>query len=153
MINMSHCRFENTYNALLECIDHLSDREEMSEQERIYADKIAELFDEYKDELDTYEVNEWKEVYLGNEDITLKLTREIAHCCSHQGDCEADCQAWVKESVIADQLKGIDDDTLKAVLLEYFWDDTEHITNGTREDNLVRLLWIAAGEWIDKLEY
>lgn len=54
MINMSYCRFENTYNSLLECIDHLSDKEEMSEQERIYADKIAELFDEYKDELDTY---------------------------------------------------------------------------------------------------
>ena len=101
---------------------------------------------------ETYQ-GEWKPLYLGgNEEICLNLTREIAHCCYHQGECDDDCAAWVREECIADQLKDIDDDVLKKVLMEYFCDSSDDVLNGNRESNLMRLLWLAAGEFVEQYE-
>lgn len=47
MINMGHCRFENTYLALCECYDAMMDYLEVSETEREYAEKLKEKCQEF----------------------------------------------------------------------------------------------------------
>lgn len=42
MANMSYCRFENTYRALLDCTPHLHD-ENLSKSEARYRDALIEL--------------------------------------------------------------------------------------------------------------
>lgn len=44
MINMPHCRFENTYKAFIECLEHWND--ELSESEERYAEKLLEAIKE-----------------------------------------------------------------------------------------------------------
>lgn len=39
---MSYCRFENTFNDIADCYDHLDD-EELSESEEIYREKLIKL--------------------------------------------------------------------------------------------------------------
>lgn len=53
MSNMSYCRFENTYNDLLECLDALDNEggiegveEEANQYEKPYVRKLIELCDE-----------------------------------------------------------------------------------------------------------
>ena len=50
MINMGHCRFENTYLALCECYDAMMDYSEVSETEREYAKKLKEKCQEFIDD-------------------------------------------------------------------------------------------------------
>ena len=47
MINMGHCRFENTYLALGECYDAMVDYTEVSETEKEYAIKLKEKCQEF----------------------------------------------------------------------------------------------------------
>lgn len=41
MPNMSYCRFENTYKDLIDCIDHLEDKD-LSESERFHKNALIE---------------------------------------------------------------------------------------------------------------
>lgn len=47
MINMEHCRFENTYIALCECYDAMMDYSKVSETERKYAEMLKEKCKEF----------------------------------------------------------------------------------------------------------
>ena len=54
MINMQHCRMENTYLAMMECINALQRQEQISESELEYARKLKEDFDEFVYALENY---------------------------------------------------------------------------------------------------
>lgn len=54
MINMGYCRFENTYRALLECIDALIDEDSISESENKYRLSLYEACKEYIAACDDY---------------------------------------------------------------------------------------------------
>lgn len=41
MSNMGYCRFENTYNDLVDCFEHIHD--ELDDSENHYRDKLMEL--------------------------------------------------------------------------------------------------------------
>jgi len=59
MINMSYCRFENTYKALRECTNTLTNGvaslEELSQKEREYAERLiwlcSEIAKEFEDDV------------------------------------------------------------------------------------------------------
>lgn len=53
MINMGHCRFENTYLALCECVDALIDEDwnDLSESEQKYAKQLEEKCQELIQEM------------------------------------------------------------------------------------------------------
>ena len=46
MANLSYCRFENTYRALLDCLDHWSDGD-LSESEKKYRRLMQSAFEQY----------------------------------------------------------------------------------------------------------
>ena len=58
MANMSYCRFENTFNDLIDCIDNISQEAENERDERKRKDMIyflfenIDLFEELKEKLD-----------------------------------------------------------------------------------------------------
>lgn len=54
MINMGHCRFENTFLALDECIDSLVDRRSISESENKYRMRLLDKCKEYIEECECY---------------------------------------------------------------------------------------------------
>ena len=49
MSNMAYCRFENTYSNLKDCVDSLEVKnlEELSDQEKKFAEAMRELCEEY----------------------------------------------------------------------------------------------------------
>ena len=47
MVNMGNVKFENTYLALRECIEHIEDCKATGESEREYADSLREACVEY----------------------------------------------------------------------------------------------------------
>lgn len=61
MINMSYCRFENTFEAICECLNALEEQEPTSEREQAYARRIAETFEAYQNALEHYEPEEDEE--------------------------------------------------------------------------------------------
>ena len=52
MMNMSYCRFENTYKALQECIKHINECEETSPQEINYANKLYKACEQFLSDVD-----------------------------------------------------------------------------------------------------
>ena len=48
--NMSYCRFENTYKALLKCQEALDDNKELSELENKYKFQLVNICKEIADE-------------------------------------------------------------------------------------------------------
>lgn len=54
MINMGHVRFENTYLALVECIDALTDRKSISKSENKYRMRLLDKCREYIEECECY---------------------------------------------------------------------------------------------------
>ena len=64
MANMSYCRFENTFNDLIDCIDNISqeaenERDERKRKEMIYfLFENIDLFEDLKQELDNVS-QEW----------------------------------------------------------------------------------------------
>jgi len=58
MANMSYCRFENTFNDLIDCIDNIEQEAENERDERKRKDMIyllfenIDLFEELKEKLD-----------------------------------------------------------------------------------------------------
>ena len=64
MANMSYCRFENTFNDLIDCIDNIeqeaeNERDERKRKEMIYfLFENIDLFEELKEKLDNVS-QEW----------------------------------------------------------------------------------------------
>ena len=54
-MNMSYCRFENTFRDLEDCVDALVDNDDLSDREANFAHRMRNLCEEY---LDAYE--EWQ---------------------------------------------------------------------------------------------
>ena len=54
MINMGHCRFENTYLALDECIDALINNKSVSESENRYRMRLLDKCKEYIENCECY---------------------------------------------------------------------------------------------------
>lgn len=54
MINMGHVRFENTYLALCECVDALTDEDwnDMSESEQGYAQELKDKCQEFIEKME-----------------------------------------------------------------------------------------------------
>lgn len=53
MSNMSYCRFENTYHDLMDCYDHMDDKD-LSDAEQIYRYKLIGLCTDISDDYDIY---------------------------------------------------------------------------------------------------
>ncbi len=83
----------------------------------------------------------------GSGRIELQMTKAQAASCSHPGQCDGDVSALAKNPKIARQLVKINPELLAAELREYgAWDSSEL---DDHEQNLQRLLWIAAGDISD----
>ena len=83
----------------------------------------------------------------GSGKIELQMTLEQARSASHQGQCDNDARDLSKVPAIARQLAKIDPAILRDELREYgAWDENELADH---DQNLQRLLWLAAGDIVD----
>jgi hypothetical protein len=80
--------------------------------------------------------------------LTIKLTLDEARSASHPGQCGADVRALSLVRHVARQLAKLDKVAVREELRSYgAWDDEELLDN---EQNLQRLLWLAAGDIADQ---
>lgn len=80
----------------------------------------------------------------GSGRIELRIPRTQADAASHPGPCDADVLALSKHPAIARQLAALDPALVATELNEYgTWEPDELADH---EQNLQRLLWIAAGD-------
>ena len=71
-------------------------------------------------------------------------TLEDAQYCAHQGDCMPEVQETMGLDWMAPQLAEVDPDDLRRHLAEYgAWEEDELASH---DDNLERLVWLAAGD-------
>ena len=83
--------------------------------------------------------------YAGSGRIELVFrTLDDAASCAHQGECLWDVQALMAEPYMAAQLEKIDPENLRAELGEYGAWNEDQLAN--HEDNLERLVWLAAND-------
>ena len=83
----------------------------------------------------------------GSGKIELQMTLEQARSASHQGQCDNDVRDLSKVPAIARQLAKIDPAILRDELREDgAWDENELADH---DQNLQRLLWLAAGDIVD----
>ena len=74
--------------------------------------------------------------------IEVRITRECARECSHQGECDEDVEGWVKQ--LRKKMNRLTPELVRACLKPYgAWDEDELADH---EQNLRRLLWLAAGQ-------
>jgi hypothetical protein len=83
----------------------------------------------------------WNSSNYGND---LKLTSQDAKNCSHQGQCDNDVKAAMLKPYVKKQLAKLNPIQLKKELHEYGAWSEEELNN--HEDNLMRWLWISAGD-------
>jgi len=87
--------------------------------------------------------------YLDNMD-TIELTIEEAKSASHQGKCDDDVQALSEVKHVRKQLDDLDEEAVQDALKDTgAWEDEE--LEG-HEQNLQRLLWIAAGDIVEEYD-
>ena len=80
----------------------------------------------------------------------IQITKDQARICSHQGDCDNDVLIMSRVPAIRRQLAKLDPATLREELSEYgAWDDVEL---DDHDQNLQRILWLAAGNIRDELK-
>jgi hypothetical protein len=84
----------------------------------------------------------------GSGRIELQMTLDQARGASHQGQCDSDVRELSKVPAIARQLSKIDPALLREELSEYGAWDGEELAD--HDQNLQRLLWLAAGDIIDE---
>ena len=72
----------------------------------------------------------------------LELPESVVDQCSHSGDCFPDIVECIKIPMIENQLKALDPEKLAKELKEYGAWEPEQLA--IHEDNLQRILWIAA---------
>jgi len=81
----------------------------------------------------------------------ITLTSEVYNACSHSGQCDDDVKRCRQLPEVVAELSKINPEQLRKELKEYgAWDDTE-LQN--HEENLNRILWIAAGNIQDGQYY
>lgn len=86
----------------------------------------------------------------GSGRIELQMTIAQANSAYHQGQCDDDVAVLALEPDIREQLDALGPETVKSELREYgAWDDAEL---SDHEQNLQRLLWLAAGDLHDNSE-
>lgn len=83
----------------------------------------------------------------GSGKIELQMTKAQAASASHQGRCDEDVRELSKVPAIARQLVKIDPQVLQDELREYGAWDAEELAD--HDQNLQRLLWLAAGDITD----
>ena len=81
--------------------------------------------------------------------LNLWLTLEDAESASHQGECENDVVALARKPCVKAQLQDWEPADLAAELKEYGAWDTRELAD--HERNLIRMLWLAAGEICDRV--
>jgi hypothetical protein len=84
-------------------------------------------------------------VYYNSIEVSLPI--ELLEDCHHQGECYEDCERWGEE--VEKELQSISDKDLVNHLLEYGAWEEEELQN--RKENLIKFLWIAAGDYQDGL--
>lgn len=78
----------------------------------------------------------------------ISLTKNDANYCTHSGACDNEVKEISEKRYVKKQLSKIDKEALKKELKEYgAWDEKE-LEN--HEDNIQRILWIAAGNIVDE---
>lgn len=83
--------------------------------------------------------------YIGS----IELPLDVVEMCCHTGNCDADVRYCMELPEIKAELEGIDPENLRRELKEYgAWDGAE-LSN--HNDNLARILWIAAGNIQDEM--
>jgi hypothetical protein len=85
----------------------------------------------------------------GSGRIELQMTLEQARGASHQGECDADVKWLSRQPKIAKQLAKLDPKVVADELREYgAWNAGELADH---EQNLQRLLWLAAGDIVERV--
>jgi len=88
----------------------------------------------------------WNYSNYGND---LRITRYDAQACTHSGPCEDDVLALMEKPYIKKQLSTLHPEKLRKELKEFgAWNDDE-LNN--HQDNLMRWVWISAGEIVERL--
>lgn len=82
--------------------------------------------------------------WCGSGRINLYMTMAEAKGASHQGQCDDDVKWLSEQPKIKRQLNKIAPETLRNELREYGAWDAEQLAD--HEQNLQRLLWLAAGD-------
>ena len=78
----------------------------------------------------------------------IELPEDVARMCSHSGNCDEDCRRCMELPEVKNELARIDPEQLRKELREYgAWNEKE-LSN--HSDNLMRILWIAAGNIQDE---
>lgn len=81
--------------------------------------------------------------------IELQMTKEQARSASHSGRCDEDVSALSASPAIARQLRKLSPELVIKELKEYgAWSDEELADH---QQNLQRLLWLAAGDIVDAI--
>lgn len=83
--------------------------------------------------------------YIGS----IELPISVAQACSHSGPCDMDIQTCMELPEVKAELSEIDPVQLIKELKEYGAWDSNELSN--HEDNLARILWLAAGDICDNL--
>jgi hypothetical protein len=94
-------------------------------------------------------MNDPKKYWYGSSsgNIEIEMTLEQANSASHQGQCDDDVQWLSEQPEIRAQLDKIDPEILKEELRAYgAWEDDQLQDH---EENLQRILWIAAGDIVE----
>lgn len=81
----------------------------------------------------------------------IEVTREIATCCYHQGDCDDDCAAWVEEPYIKEQLEAIPYEDLVMSLYEVY-ESRDEIDCASKKQNYMRFLFNVCAEYLEEYE-
>ena len=84
------------------------------------------------------------------ERFELELSYEDALSASHQGSCDDDVRALSETAYVRAQLDKLDPDKVRAELKGYGAWDAEELAD--HEQNLQRILWLAAGHIRDEYE-
>ena len=84
------------------------------------------------------------------ERFDLEMTIEQAESCSHQGNCDEDVAELIEQPEIIAQIEKIGPDAIRGELEEWgAWNDDE-LEND--QENVLRILWIAAGNITDEVD-
>lgn len=82
---------------------------------------------------------------------SIKIHKSEVAACSHSGPCDDDVIRCMQLPYIKRQLAKISAESLKTELQQYgSWDESE-LNN--HDSNLMRLLWIAAGDIAENPEF
>ena len=79
MINMSYCRFENTYRALQECFEALDEGNTLSESEAKYCKRL------FRDTLDFCRANEMIDDYDDWADVNSRIDEFVSVLSEQEG--------------------------------------------------------------------